>query len=290
MAGTDSCMSQTDSMPGDDRYRFTLRDSYSIPGSGDCRVTRVAHEHWARGMRIERDRVRSVVLLLVLRGGARYRSGPHEDLLEPGDLVVFAASHACTLSVERAPGLECLIVACAGSQAAARVDAELGPLEHPRRLANPAEAATIMEAMLRQLADRRPGGRELCQRYLPVLLGILRQGLERAATAAPGRATWLAAREWIAHHASEATVSAVAHACGVSPEHLNRLYRRYGGIRTREAIARARCTAAAERLLTSDAPLGAIAAEHGYADAYSFSRAFRRVMGVPPSRWRREAV
>jgi AraC-like DNA-binding protein len=75
----------------------------------------------------------------------------------------------------------------------------------------------------------------------------------------------------------------------VSPEHLNRLYRRYGGIRAHVAIARARLTTAAERLLATDASLSTIAAESGYADAFSFSRAFRRVMGMPPSRWRREA-
>jgi AraC-like DNA-binding protein len=44
----------------------------------------------------------------------------------------------------------------------------------------------------------------------------------------------------------------------------------------------------ASRLLTqSTAPLASIALDAGYESEAAFSRAFKRAVGMPPSRWRR---
>ncbi len=54
-----------------------------------------------------------------------------------------------------------------------------------------------------------------------------------------------------------------------------------------------RCTAgmqeAALRLRESDDGLAAIAARVGYDSEFAFNRAFRRLMGVPPGQYRRQA-
>jgi AraC-like DNA-binding protein len=48
-------------------------------------------------------------------------------------------------------------------------------------------------------------------------------------------------------------------------------------------------TLGARLLLASDYPLSAIAARVGYSSEYAFSKAFRRELGVAPSRYRAEA-
>jgi AraC-like DNA-binding protein len=46
---------------------------------------------------------------------------------------------------------------------------------------------------------------------------------------------------------------------------------------------------AEDALTRTNAPLSRIAADAGYRNEYAFATAFRRLHGVPPGRWRREA-
>jgi AraC family transcriptional regulator len=75
----------------------------------------------------------------------------------------------------------------------------------------------------------------------------------------------------------------LADAASISEGHLNRTFRRQvgaGAVSTLELIRLAR----AEQLLSrSGLRIGEVAAATGFADAYHFSRRFRRVFGVPPS-------
>jgi AraC-like DNA-binding protein len=54
-------------------------------------------------------------------------------------------------------------------------------------------------------------------------------------------------------------------------------------------LAQWRMQLAAERLRTSTAKVAAIAGAVGYESEEAFSRAFKRLMGVPPAAWRRGA-
>ena len=47
-------------------------------------------------------------------------------------------------------------------------------------------------------------------------------------------------------------------------------------------------TLAARLLQTTDATVDAIAGRVGYSSEYAFSKAFKRELGVPPARYRRE--
>ena len=58
------------------------------------------------------------------------------------------------------------------------------------------------------------------------------------------------------------------------------------GLKYTELVDRCRCRAACEALSHTQTPLWAIAAELGYRDASSFSRAFRRWTGMAPRAFR----
>jgi transcriptional regulator GlxA family with amidase domain len=51
-------------------------------------------------------------------------------------------------------------------------------------------------------------------------------------------------------------------------------------------LARMRMQSAADFLQHTGGKLESLAARFGYADAFSFSTAFRRIWGMPPSRYR----
>lgn len=82
-------------------------------------------------------------------------------------------------------------------------------------------------------------------------------------------------------------LSALARQVGLSPFHLHRLYRRFYGLTPAEHRLEARLRLA-RRLILGGAAIADAAAALGFADQSHFSRAFRRLMGVPPGLWARQ--
>lgn len=88
------------------------------------------------------------------------------------------------------------------------------------------------------------------------------------------------------HPASGLSVAAVAAGLGLSPGHVSARFKAELGIPLKRWLDTQRAEHAAWRLANSDEPVTAIARACGFDDAFSFSRFFRRVTGVSPSRFR----
>jgi AraC family transcriptional regulator len=86
------------------------------------------------------------------------------------------------------------------------------------------------------------------------------------------------------------SLDALADIACMSRFHWHRVFRAVTGETPADAIRRIRLLKAANALLQDPAPLEAIAARHGYADAASFSRAFRAFHGVSPGEFRERGV
>jgi AraC-like DNA-binding protein len=84
--------------------------------------------------------------------------------------------------------------------------------------------------------------------------------------------------------ADRPTLDRLAAAAGLSPWHLQRLYRQHTGISPHDAdqVIRLR---AARALVLAGAPLAVAAAAAGFADQSHFNRVFKRLMWLPPGRW-----
>jgi AraC-like DNA-binding protein len=81
----------------------------------------------------------------------------------------------------------------------------------------------------------------------------------------------------------------LAAAVGLSPAHFTRLFTRTYGVSPRSWLLHERVRRAALSLREVDLPVGEVAARHGFADIFVFSRQFSRIMGQSPSAWRRNA-
>lgn len=82
------------------------------------------------------------------------------------------------------------------------------------------------------------------------------------------------------------TLRRMAREAGLGPESLRRLCQRHLKISPGAQLTRIRMQAAADLLRHTEEKLDALAVRLGYADAFSFSTAFRRTMGMPPSCYR----
>jgi AraC family transcriptional regulator len=78
----------------------------------------------------------------------------------------------------------------------------------------------------------------------------------------------------------------VADEIGVHPAHLARLFRVRYGESLGEFVRRLRLQWAAEQLATTDLSLAPLAVEAGFCDQSHFTRAFKRLYGVTPARFR----
>lgn len=86
------------------------------------------------------------------------------------------------------------------------------------------------------------------------------------------------------------SLDALADIACLSRFHFHRAFRAVTGETLAEAIRRIRLLTAANALLQDGAPLDAVATRHGYADAASFSRAFRAFHQMSPGEFRERGV
>lgn len=82
------------------------------------------------------------------------------------------------------------------------------------------------------------------------------------------------------------TIEGLARQCGTSRTVMAERFARFTGTPPMHYLAKWRMQVAAEMLNRGNANMATIAAEIGYESDAAFSRAFRKMMGVPPSVWR----
>ncbi|MCE5240110.1 AraC family transcriptional regulator [bacterium] len=84
------------------------------------------------------------------------------------------------------------------------------------------------------------------------------------------------------------SVAAMARQCAVTADHFARRFRALLGRTPQRYLLEARLQAAATELLADpDLPVKQVAERSGYGSVHAFTRAFTRVLGVPPAAFRR---
>lgn len=83
--------------------------------------------------------------------------------------------------------------------------------------------------------------------------------------------------------------TAIAQRLKISPEHLSRSFKAQTGTTIIEALTRARIRHGVQLLLGSGLSVEEIAIQCGYLNGNYFGKAFKRVVGTSPARFRREA-
>ncbi len=108
-------------------------------------------------------------------------------------------------------------------------------------------------------------------------------------TAARSASLFARATAWIDNHLrAELYTRDVAAAIGLSPARVRTLFQEQAGCSPREWIAAARLDHATRQLRSTNRAIADIALASGFSDQSAFTRAFSRMHGEPPARWRRQ--
>ncbi|PTL82004.1 AraC family transcriptional regulator [Vitiosangium sp. GDMCC 1.1324] len=169
---------------------------------------------------------------------------------------------------------------------------------HLRGDSEPVRAMLPTVSLLEREYERgERGGSVVISRLLDVLLvQVLRAWADAQP---PGGAGWLgalgdktlaSALGWMhSEPGRDWDVSELARRAGTSRATLARRFAAEVGMAPHAYLTRLRMQEAAVRLRESNDGLAEIAARVGYDSEFAFNRAFRRVMGVPPGQYRRQA-
>lgn len=97
-------------------------------------------------------------------------------------------------------------------------------------------------------------------------------------------------RERLAKGGEQPTLAELARLCGISTRHLHRQFLALTGKTVSKYIENYWTEEAKDMLVQSDQPIKAIALASGFSHTNSFSRAFRRVTGLSPQKFRQRAT
>lgn len=187
--------------------------------------------------------------------------------------------------VNQPPGrMRKFFVDIAGHQAKALLG-EAGLLDKkPLRSPRPYELVELFEMLDREARGDADTARQLCEGVLRLLLTKIRLDcLIETPTMPRAYATYQRVRDHIEQgYLQFNTIEEVARQCDLTPIHLSRLFRRFAGTGAYQFLLRKKMNRAAELLVEDRMLVKEVAEELGFSDAFQFSRAFKRVYGIPP--------
>lgn len=172
----------------------------------------------------------------------------------------------------------------------------------PRRLHIPKAAeksgwiGQFIDVAVRETVERRPGGEAMLERLSEMMfVDVVRRHLE---SIPPEHTGWLAGlrdryvgralallHERPSHHW---TLDDLSDAVGLSRSALYERFVQLVGQPPMHYLAQWRMQVASQLLLQSTLNVASIAVETGYDSEAAFSRAFKRLVGMPPAAWRRQ--
>jgi len=227
-------------------------------------------------------------LEFVGHGSGTLRLGDVEAELVPGSFYIYGPSVPHTIKTSPDNPLGKYFVGFTGNEVAAFLAAyDLQPGFISRCVkGEPIRRAfdTLIDRGIRKSKLARP----LCATITRQLLPMCRDdAAEPVSTETPAYATYVRGREFIERNfLTSTTLDAIAKACEVDAPYLCRLFARFHDESPYQFLTRLRMEHASRILLASDASVKSVAAALGFKDAFHFSRVFKSVHHVPPSRFR----
>ena len=261
-----------------------------VPVEASCArfaVWRVARERWGPTFRFRSPRVDTLFCGLVLSGQLEQADGADGvHRVGPGEVVLCGAGGPRSHAVHDPRGVEIVLwVALRG------VATDMARSSFPDLPTSfPVMRAGAMESLfLRMLEEAERAGPEagrICGCLGEALLLLAAHASHEQSGPRPRREQqFLRIRRYVLDRLEQPlTVHGVARGVGISRVYLHRLFKEFEGESPQAWIQRHRMSLAAELLQSGGQTVQEVAYTLGWADPYAFSRSFKRVTGVPPSR------
>ncbi|WP_182867108.1 AraC family transcriptional regulator [Rhodopirellula sp. JC639] len=203
--------------------------------------------------------------------------------------VAFAYGPGIQHRIENAPpgAMRKYYLDIAGSEAQSLVTAAGLLSGKPVITARVGELTELWDKIDREAGENTSFSADICQLITRILLLKIRQRRITTGEKSIPKSfqTYEHVRAFIEkHYLDLSTIEEVAQACEVTPIYVSRLFKKHASIGAYQFLIRLRMHHAAELLLHEQMKVKDVAEVMGFADPFQFSRAFKRVYGVAPSK------
>lgn len=222
------------------------------------------------------------------RGGLRMQGKTVR--LVPGSFFIYGPRIRHLIATDQQTPLVKHFVDFSGSSAAGRLRAiGLSPGSVHQSSA-PAEVMPIFDELIRNGSKNTPQSSAICSALLEALLGKLSETrMQPGLVETAAFDTYQRCLRILEANAMETrSLQELSALCGIDQAYLCRLFKRFGHGSPYQRLLRLKMTRAAVRMQSPGTLVKQVAAEFGFADQYHFSRAFKSVFGVSPTRSVRE--
>ena len=234
---------------------------------------------------VQRKRFAYYAIEMVVEGSGELRLGSQDFPLAAG--VVFSYGPTTPHRIaNRGPGsMRKYYVDFIGTQAEALLQ-ETGLLGgQPLRVTQLHEVLDLFEMLDREARCDSDNSDQVCAQLLRLILAKIKQRSFGGSLSLPrAYGTYERIREYIEHNYLQLrTIEEVAQHCDLTPIHLSRLFKRFSSEGAYKYLLRKKMNHAAELLLEEQLLIREVAERLGFSDAFQFSRAFKRIYGLPPT-------
>ncbi|HEX7261105.1 MAG TPA: AraC family transcriptional regulator [Luteolibacter sp.] len=255
----------------------------------DFQVVLGGFERCAPDYRIDRQQLPWYCLEFVSHGTGTVRLGDAEEVpLQPGSVFIYGPSLPQRIVSSREAPLGKYFVGFTGAGVESFLERYGMPPGFVSRCVKSEPIRRTFDTLIDRGVRKSALARPLCAAITRQLLLTCRDdATDSGSIDTPAYATYQRSREFIERNYLEITkLEAISKACEVDGAYLCRLFARFHDESPYQFLNRLRMEHASRILLESDATVKSVAAALGFKDAFHFSRVFKSIHHVPPSRFR----
>lgn len=239
--------------------------------------------------RVQREDFPFFAIELVAEGQGTLTTLGKQYPLTPGSVFAYGPGVAHTIQNKSENPMRKYYVDFVGARAQA-VLREAGLMSSPKKfplltVGALHELCEVFEILIREGLNHAPQNHSISQTLVQLLSQKIGQLQFPAGRSLPqAYATYERIRHYIDEHfLSLQTMQEVAQACDLTTVHLSRLFGRFSDCGAYHYLLRRKMNFAAGLLMNDGMLVKEVAKQLEFADAFQFSRAFKRVFGIPPS-------
>jgi AraC-like DNA-binding protein len=273
--------------------QVTQVNRFLLPGAGGgskrLSVVSGGREQCLPDYRVDRDDFPFFSIEFVARGRGTLTLAGARHPLSTGSVFTYGPGVAHQITTEQKEPMVKYFVDFSGARAKERM-AAVGLA--PGTFLQVSAIDEIQRLFEDLIANGKSGGRyspQICTAILEYLsFKIAERGITEQQDQSRAYATYEQCRRYIQEHFARLdNLAQIAEECHIDPAYLCRLFRRFDEQTPHQVLIRRKMNHAAERLRDPEALVKQVARELGFADAFAFSRTFKRVFGLAPDRFRR---
>jgi AraC-like DNA-binding protein len=272
-------------------YDMISKDEYFIksPAGNLPWVQRVASEHWGPEFFMTRNFTDKVFIAFVQKGQARigFPDKPAIDV-NPGSILSLTPFCEHSITSHDPAGLHLLVFLLTNEKGVELARKYLPPTASGLLLADPSRVEALFYRLL-ETAEKGGFNTSAIAGSLvePILLTIDQEYRSHSDAEDQVFALFTRCRVFIENNWEKITsVNDVPEHLGISQPYMGKLFRKYEKCTPHHFLLQQKMSYALYELQQGQITVAKIASQLGFADAYSFSKTFKRIMGKPPAAMR----